>query len=134
MIARYPDDRLAIVVLANTAGVDAGGVERRIAKVVLGVEDKPVLDLPTDAELLGRFVGKYKLDQGTVEISTDEGKLYVKPQGQARDVLRYQGEQTFVSTRNAEIRIQFTPPSGRAEGFDLDLAGQKLSAKRAAEE
>jgi CubicO group peptidase (beta-lactamase class C family) len=134
MIARYPDDRLGIVVLTNTAGADAGGVERRIAKVVLGVEDKPVVDLPTDAELLGRFVGKYQLDRGTVEISIDEGKLYVKPQGQARDPLKYQGDQTFVSTRNAEVRIQFTPPSGRAEGFDLDLAGQKLSAKRAAEE
>jgi CubicO group peptidase (beta-lactamase class C family) len=134
MIARYPDDRLAVIVLANTAGADTGGVERRIAKVVLGVEDKPVVDLPTDAELLGRFVGKYQASKGAVEISTEDGKLYVTPQGQARDQLKYQGEQVFVSTKNAEIRIHFTPPTGRAEGFDLDLAGQKLSAKRMAED
>ena len=132
MIARYPDERLAVIVLANTAGADAGGVERRIAKFVLGVEDKPILDLPTDAELLERFVGKYQLTEGKVEITIHDGKLCVTPQGQARDTLKYQGDQTFVSSKNVEIRIQFTPPTGKAEGFDLDMAGQKLSAKRAA--
>jgi len=107
-------------------------VERRIAKFVLGVEDKPILDLPTDAELLERFVGKYQLTEGKVEISIHDGKLCVTPQGQTRDTLKYQGDQTFVSSKNVEIRIQFTPPTGKAEGFDLDMAGQKLSAKRAA--
>ncbi len=131
MIARYPDDRLCIIVLANTAGADAGGVERRIAKFVLGVEDKPVADLPTDAELLDRFVGKYQLSEGQIEITAEDGKLYAKPPGQPRDRLKYQGEQTFVSAKKSEIRIQFMPPTGRAEGFEVDVEGQKLTAKRA---
>ena len=36
MIARYPDDRLAVIVLANTAGFNTGAVEGQIAKVLLG--------------------------------------------------------------------------------------------------
>ena len=133
MIARYPDERLAVIVLSNTAGADTGGVERRIAKFVLGVEDKPVVDLPTDAELLERFTGKYQLTEGEIEITAEDGKLFAKPPGQARDRLKYQGDQTFVSAKKAEIRIQFMPPTGRADGFELDIEGQKLTAKRVAE-
>jgi CubicO group peptidase (beta-lactamase class C family) len=131
MIARYPQDRLCVIVLSNTAGANTGAVESRIAKVLLGVEDKPPADLPIDAELLGRLTGKYRLNGRGVEITAEDGKLYAKPDGQPRDRLKYQGQRQFVSSENPELRISFTPADGKAQGIEVETQGEKLSATRA---
>jgi hypothetical protein len=97
----------------------------------LGVEDKPVADLPIDAELLGQLTGKYRLNERGVEITAEDGKLYARPDGQPRDRLKYQGQRQFVSSENAELRITFTPAEGKAEGIEVERDGEKLSATRA---
>jgi CubicO group peptidase (beta-lactamase class C family) len=130
MIARYPDDRLAVVVLSNTAGANTGGVGNRIARHILKIEDKPIVDLPIDEELSKRVVGKYQTDESTIEIKAEEGKLFALRDGRLKDQLKYQGQREFVSTRNAEMRFKFVPPEGQAEGFDIEVQGHKLSAKR----
>src|SRR5262249_35630585 len=59
MIARYPDDRLAVIVLSNTAGANTGAVERDIAKVMLQIEQKPPADPPTPAAPITELPGTY---------------------------------------------------------------------------
>lgn len=131
MIARYPTDRLAVIVLSNTAGANVGGVENRIANLLLGIEEKLVADLPIEAELLERLVGKYQLADGRVELTAEDGKLYATPEGQPRDRLKYQGNRQFVSSKDSGIRVQFAGEDGQAKGFEVEMAGQKLSARRA---
>jgi D-alanyl-D-alanine carboxypeptidase len=132
MIARYPADRLAVIVLSNTAGANVGGVESRIARLLLGIEDKPIADLPADAELVKRLVGKYQLEGGAgkVEITAEDGKLYATPDGQPKDRLKYQGAGRFVSSKDPGIRVKFTPEAGLAQGLEVETEGQKLSAQR----
>jgi D-alanyl-D-alanine carboxypeptidase len=48
MISRYPDDRLAVIVLSNTAGADPGAVADRIARVMLSIAEKPDRKRPED--------------------------------------------------------------------------------------
>jgi CubicO group peptidase (beta-lactamase class C family) len=131
MIARYPQDRLCVIVLSNTAGADTGSVESRIAKVILGVEDKPIADLPIEAELLEQLAGNYRLDDREVVITAEDGKLYARPDKQPLDRLKYQGQRQFVSTEDPELRITFTPAEGKAQGIDVEKNGQKQSATRA---
>jgi D-alanyl-D-alanine carboxypeptidase len=131
MIARYPDDRLAVIVLSNTVSANSGALEKKIAKVLLNVEDKPVEDLPPAAELLEQLTGKYQMEDGQVEITTSDGQLFAKVGDGPRDRLKYQGDRAFVPARNAEMRVTFTPKEGRADGFEVDVEGQKRSAKRA---
>lgn len=131
MIARYPNDRLAVIVLSNTAGANPGGVERKIAKVMLGIEDKPVVDLPADAALLERLVGKYQVDDRTVELTVEDGKLYATPQGRKRDLMKYQGGGEFVSATDSERRLKFPADDGPAKGFELEIGDQKMTARRA---
>ncbi|MBI2823677.1 MAG: serine hydrolase [Planctomycetia bacterium] len=130
MIARYPDDRLAVIVLSNTAGAPAGNVERGIAKAMLGIEEKPVADGQADEKLLQALAGTYQLMDTKVEITLEDGKLYAQPNGQPRDRLKYQSDQTFVSSTNEEIRIRFRVKDGKAEGFDVQMQGQNMSATR----
>ena len=132
MIARYPADRLAVIVLSNTAGANVGGVESRIAKLLFGVEDQPVADLPADAELVKRLVGKYQIEgaAGKIEITAEDGKFFATPDGQEKGRLKYQGNGRFVSSKDPNIRIKFMPEEGQAQGLEVEMESQKLSARR----
>lgn len=59
-IARYPDDRLAIIVLANTEGSNPERLERQLAEQVLGVEAKTALRTSRD---MPRFLGDQMLQR-----------------------------------------------------------------------
>jgi CubicO group peptidase (beta-lactamase class C family) len=132
MIARYPQDRLAVVVLTNTAGANPGRIEARIARLMLGIEEKPPADLPTDAEKLKPYAGKYAVDSLKVEITVEDGKLYATPAGQPRDRLMYQGGHRFVSSKNPEMTITFQVDAKEDKANDMlvEVEGQKLSGKR----
>lgn len=130
MIARYPTDRLAIILLSNTAGANMGALEAQIAKLLLGVEDKPIVDLPVDEARLKQIVGTYDIEGLKVELTAEDGKLFAKPSGQTKDRLRYQGDQTFISSNDDGIRIKLTPAEGEVQGLEAEANGQKLSGKR----
>jgi len=133
MIGRYPDDRLGVIVLANTAGAPAGGIESRIAKVMLGVEDRPVVDLPAEVGLLGSLAGVYELDGERFHFTVEEGKLHVKPPQQGRDRLKFQGDLQFVSSINEQIRFTFKMTDGKATQVEIETPNDKLTASRSAE-
>ncbi len=132
MIARYPDDRLAVIVLSNTAGANPGRIEAKIARLMLGIEEKPPADLPTDAEMLKSYVGKFAIDARQVELSAEDGKLYATPAGQPRDRLMYQGEHRFVSSKNPEMVVTFhvAEKGGKADEITVEIEGQLLKGKR----
>lgn len=130
MIARYPADRLCVIVLANTAGANSGGLENRISKLLLGIKEVEVVDLPISAELLDRLKGEYQVEDGKIEIVAADDKLFVKPNGAGQERLKYQGNLTFVPERHADRSLTFTPAAGRATGIDFNGQGQKFSAKR----
>jgi D-alanyl-D-alanine carboxypeptidase len=130
MIARYPEDRLCVIVLANTAGANTSGLETRISKLLLGIKEVEVVDLPIGAELLDRLKGEYQLEDDKIEIVATDGQLFVKPGRGGQDRLKYQGNLTFVPEKRADRSLTFTPAEGRATGFDLNGQGPKVSAKR----
>jgi CubicO group peptidase (beta-lactamase class C family) len=130
MIARYPSDRLAIVLLSNTAGSNMGALETHIAKLILGIDDKPIVDLPIDEARLKQIAGTYEIEGLKVELTVEEGKLFATLPGQPKDRLKYQGDQKFVSSNNSGIRVTFAPAEGEVQGFEAETDGQKLSGKR----
>ncbi len=134
MIGRYPDDRLAVIVLANTAGAPAGGIESRIAKVMLGIEDPPIEDRETDTVLVTPLAGTYDLEGDKLQVIAEDGKLYVQAPRQPRDRLKYQGDLKFVASANEEVRFAFKVVDGKATTVDVDLPGQSLTAKRIPDE
>src|SRR5262249_2404555 len=135
MISRYPDDRLAVIVLSNTLGSRTGAVADRIAKVMLGIEDKPVEKTPTekpaekpdekqaaekpnvegpvDAALLESLTGEYQLGDVEMEMTARDGQLFAVIKGRPQDLLKYQGGRAFVHGNDSELRITFTPKEGK---------------------
>jgi CubicO group peptidase (beta-lactamase class C family) len=152
MISRYPDDRLAVVVLSNTSGADPGAVSDRIAKVMLGIEEEaerrenkpdaerpdpdksnaetPIADSPIDAALLEQLTGKYRFMDEEIEIISQDGQLLARLKGRTPDRLQHQGERKFVHAGDSELRITFTPHEGQATEFEVQGPRYKFGGKR----
>lgn len=80
---RFPEQRLAIIVLGNVSGFDAGGMARRIADIYLADvlargEDRESSssvreEVDVERELLKDYVGSYKLGPGWLLTITRDG-------------------------------------------------------------
>jgi len=90
-IVRYPDDRLTVAVLCNMAGATPSYIARRVAGMY-----EPGLNPPApkvvklDVAKAKRFEGVYWLEDGdslTIEASGAAGRLRLKAQGQARELV-----------------------------------------------
>ena len=60
-VARYPDDRLLIVVLSNMEKDTEQGLACDLAEIVFGLNQKPI---QLDKEVLGKYVGEYAFPNG----------------------------------------------------------------------
>lgn len=138
MIARYPDERLAVIVLSNTAGPFAARTADRIARQILGIDDeqrksafdKPIVDEPLEAALAELLTGKFGLGDAEIEVSSADGQLFAQVKGRPQDRLKYQGGRDFVHANDSGLRITFTPKEGKAEQLQLDGGEYKIRGKR----
>jgi CubicO group peptidase (beta-lactamase class C family) len=135
MITRYPEDRLSVIVLSNTSTANSGEVAKRIARVMLGVQEEPqqpIEDKPIDAALAEQLVGKYKLEEAdaVIEVSADEGKLFGSVNGRPKERLKFQGEREFVVDNDDAPRVEFTPKEGKAAGVLVEAGDDRLEGKR----
>ena len=112
----------------------AGGIESRIAKVMLGIEDLPVEDRPTDAAIVAPLAGKYDLDGDKLDFVAEDGKLFVQRLRQPLRRLKYQGDLKFVASANEERDSRSRSRTERHPTIDVDLPGQSLTATRIADE
>ncbi len=138
MIQRYPDDRLAVIVLSNTASANSGAAANRIAQVMLGVEDKraekkpaeekEIVDETVDETLGEQLSGKYQFMDVELAVSPADGQLFAKLKGRSADRLKYQGERDFIHAGDEELRITFTPKEGQAEAMEIKGKGFRMRA------
>jgi CubicO group peptidase (beta-lactamase class C family) len=107
-LALYPEDDVAIVV-TNGAEHGAEGIEKAIAREILGVQDPPVLDLGLPDGESERYTGRFASGSGTVPIWTDDAHLFVRiPSGREAHLL-YQGTGTFSEASDTGTQYRFRP-------------------------
>lgn len=129
-ITRYPDVHLAIIVLCNCEQANASQLEVSLARVLLGIPEPEVLDLPLEEALAQSIAGDYQLGEAALRITAVEGRLFVEPTGQPRERLKWQGETKFVLAETPGVRVTFDMQDGRVTGFTLETDGQRLVGKR----
>lgn len=135
-LAWYPEQDLKIAVLAN-GPTDAGAVQARIARAILGLPEPPPAvqpaEVPIDAATLARYAGTYDLAPTIpieVRIFTEGGRLMGQGTGQAAFPLLHVGEHTFLGPPQSDIRIVFTIENDRATSFTLHQGGRTTLARR----
>lgn len=105
-VAWYPDDRLAVAVLANCSSADVDGLETELARYVLGLAPTRTLDVPVTATEVKRFAGTYMLATVRVRVFEREGRL-VWQDAESERALLWQGRGTFVDREHAGFVVRF---------------------------
>ncbi len=120
-----PDQKLAIIVLANSNGQTLPKTRRKIMELLLPLVAGKTASLPNDAVDLGRYAGKYSHAPQAWTIVTREGKLFVSSEGKEFELKRT-GKNEFSYERG---QILFVPnAAGEFEHIFMGLyAARRIS-------
>lgn len=128
-ITRFPDDRVTVIVLGNTASSNTRGVADNLSAIAFGApytipqERKAIALAP---QVLEKYVGEYQGEAGVViRITIDEGKLMRGIGGQSKEKL-YAVSETELILKGIELPFTFiVDAQGRVNGYVTRRAGVK---------
>lgn len=133
-IARYPDDRVTVVVLSNIEAAPAGQIANNLAAIVFGAK----YDLPRehkiislDQKILEKYVGEYQIGTNIViAVTLQDGKLMGQLGGQGKFSMSPESETEFYS-KDVNAQIVFEKDAqGLVTGFILKQGGGNNPAKK----
>ncbi len=133
VIIRYPEADAAVIVLSNVDNGDANGVGSRLANVLF---DEPVefpwdrKEAVIDPKLLDRYTGTYDLKAIRIEVTAEDGKLFVHPTGQPKMQAFPQSDTSFF-LKVADVSFDFvTAGDGKAAQIVLHQGGANITGER----
>ena len=114
MIQRFVDDDVVVITLFNYVSTFARDVNKALAAIALAEPWEPVL-IPKGIEvsetILKGLVGKYRLGDSILEVSLEEGRLWVTDPDLERSEAIPQSETTFF-VRDANAMLRYLPAVG----------------------
>lgn len=127
-LSYYPEQDVTVAVLANSGSANTWVLGTRIARLVLGIPEPMVKDLPLSAEARTRYIGTYDAGVFKLSIIEEDGRLKIeRPQTQ----LLYQGDHTFVAEDNPDVHVTFRVVGEEATELSIMMAsGHTFEAKR----
>ncbi|MGE5681429.1 MAG: serine hydrolase domain-containing protein, partial [Bacillota bacterium] len=97
----FPEDKLIIVILANTDDADVVGLENRITKNFLNISEIPEVKLDRKSKI--KFTGTYKFRSSEIKVILKSDSLYISGLwGNDPVKIRYIGDETFKATEQIE--------------------------------
>jgi D-alanyl-D-alanine carboxypeptidase len=128
----FPDDKLSIAVLINTAS-DGAATELAgaVARSVLGLADVVLRDIPPPDAELACIPGVYDSDEGAVEVFSDGGKLHFRIPGiqGGTGVIARQGRYSYAIDANRRVHFLCNP--GHSRWAQVYSGGLMVDAKGA---
>ncbi len=124
-LAHYPDDDLTIAVLANAGSAHPDVLESRVARAVLGIEEKTVEILPLAAADMMPYVGVYNPGRGPIRVLQASGELRT-----LGGVLQRVGEHEFVLDYDPYVVVTFEVEGERATTMAIERGGTETVAPR----
>ena len=133
-MAYYPDDKLAVIVLANLNGGAPGDIAGKLAalahgeKVVLQSDRK---EITVPHEILAKYVGSYELAPGTfITMSLDGDGLFTQLTGQPKfEVFAETEKDFFLKVVDAQLTFEMDS-QGKVTDLVLHQNGRDQTAKR----
>ena len=133
-IARYPNDRVTVIVLTNHEGVAAGAIARDLAAIVFGAPYK----IPTQpkiisvaSSILDSYVGQYRLSSTFLDITNEAGRLMWTQGGVAESKRQLLAtSQTDFILQGTELQVRFVKDDkGQVTQLVLPGAGNMSAQK-----
>lgn len=132
MLAYYPDDDLAIAVLANRGDLSADAIEKAIVRKLLGLPQPVFEDLPLAAAEASAYEGAWDFGAFPVRVVRREGRLWMEspPPAPTAPLLRL-GDGKLVSETDPDaIQLTFSPGGGPDRRLVLSMAGMHWYGRR----
>ncbi|HSK71820.1 MAG TPA: serine hydrolase [Pyrinomonadaceae bacterium] len=134
-IARYPADRLTVIVLSNVEGAPAGRIANDLAAIVFGAPyeiPQERKEIAVEPKILEKYVGEYQIKQPkiVIVITLENGKLLAQVAGQSKIALSAEAEDRFFS-KDVNLLITFVKDAqGKVTGLTLRQGGGNFPAQK----
>src|SRR5262249_41885392 len=127
-VAIFPDDDLAIAVLADTSTARAGKLSLDASRAALGSKAGPPAEQPLEPSARTAYVGDYSFPEQQLElhIYDRDGALFVRATDPVGDRIVFLGAATFTTPDEPDVLLRFGP-GGR---LILDYYGSRLFGER----
>lgn len=133
-IARFPDDRVTVIVLSNIQAAPAGQIANNLSAIVFGAAyeiPRERKEIALDTKILEKLTGEYKIEPNIViTIAIEGGKLVGQLGGQSKFSLLAESETQFFSK---DVNAQFIfikDASGQLTGLTLVQGGTNTPARK----
>ncbi|MFZ0064495.1 MAG: serine hydrolase [Pyrinomonadaceae bacterium] len=133
-IARYPADRVTVIVLSNVEGAPSGEIANSLAAIVFGAPYEVPMErkeIQVAAKTLEKYVGKYQLTpQLVLSVTLENGKLLAQVSTQPKLELFAESENKFFfKTVNAQVTFVVSA-QGEVTGLVFRQGGSDIPAKK----
>jgi CubicO group peptidase (beta-lactamase class C family) len=133
MMAAYPDDRLFVILLSNSATTPFADIVSKLAdlgmgkSIILPNERKPVA---FDTRTMSRYAGRYQLRPGfVIEIARDGDALIAHPGSNPAIGLLPESSTSFYA-KDPDLQVKFKTTQGRVTSLVWHINGDILDAPR----
>jgi CubicO group peptidase (beta-lactamase class C family) len=133
-IARFPADRLTVIVLSNNQSASGGEIADDLAAIVFGAPyqiPRERTAIRVDAKKLEKYVGLYQVTPTvTMNVTLENGKLMGELPGQPKFELFAESETVFFM-KTLKGQVSFAPDAqGAVTGLTLRLGKNDIPAKK----
>jgi CubicO group peptidase (beta-lactamase class C family) len=133
MMVAYPDDRLFVILLSNSATTPFADIVSKLADlgldktITLPSERKPVA---FNAKAMSRYTGRYQLRPGfVIEIAQDGDALIAHPSSNPAIALLPESNTRFYA-KDPDLQVEFKIVQGRVTSLVWHINGDILDAPR----
>ena len=133
-IARYPADRVTVIVLSNVEGAPSGEIANSLAAIVFGAPyelPRERKEIQVAVKTLEKYVGKYQLTpQLVLSVTLESGKLMAQVSTQPKLELFAESETVFFfKTVNAQVTFVVSA-QGEVTGLVFRQGGSEIPAQK----
>ena len=133
-IARYPADRVTVIVLSNVEGAPSGEIANSLAAIVFGAPYEVPMErkeIQVAAKTLEKYVGRYQLTpQLVLSVTLENGKLLAQVSTQPKLELFAESETAFFfKTVNAQVTFVVSA-QGEVTGLVFRQGGSEIPAQK----